>query len=263
MYKEFRLYWRLVKVHILSGLEYKGWWLTYLNVLFYCFAAPLSIILIFGRFGNIGGWTMERILFIYAITSLSFSIAKCLCNGFDYFPWYMVRGGAFDRLLLRPKTLFTQVAGSYFNIQRLANPVAAVIIMTWAISRLEISFSALDALMLIFALAGGFMVYAGVFVMSSGISFFTISGLDWIYVFSNASMDTTRIPVDHMPGALRSTLTFFMPLLVISYFPASAIGGWGGAYWRGWLALPAGAAFLGAAVLIWQLGIRHYKSTGS
>ncbi|MCL2422115.1 MAG: ABC transporter permease, partial [Defluviitaleaceae bacterium] len=104
---------------------------------------------------------------------------------------------------------------------------------------------------------------SGVFVMSSGISIFTIGAVDWIYIFTNASYESTRIPVDHMPRVLRNLFTFFMPMLVISYFPASAIGGWSGAYWRGWLALPAGVIFFCAAMLVWGIGVRHYKSTGS
>jgi len=117
--------------------------------------------------------------------------------------------------------------------------------------------------MLISALIGGFLTYAGVLVMSSGIAFFTINALDWIYIFTSASREVARIPIDYMPRALRYMFTFFMPMLVITYMPAAAIGGWGGAVWRGWLALPAGGLFFGAALLVWRVGVRRYTSTGS
>jgi len=263
MVKEFKLYWRFAGIHLLSAVEYKGWWLKLLHVFFSMFGEPMVIILMFIRFGNIGDWTLERILLIYSIALISYSIAKCLCNGFDYFPWVMVRNGDFDRLLLRPKTTFVQVAASAFNVQRLAVPIPNIIIMMWAINRLGISLSVIDVAMLLLAIAGGMLIYAGVFVFGAGVSFFTIGGINWIYIFSNASYETTRIPVDHMPRVLRHIFTFLMPMLVVSYFPASAIGGWGEAYWRGWLALPAGTAFFGAAMLVWKIGVRHYKSTGS
>jgi len=263
MLNELRLYFRLIKIHLLSGMEYKGWPFTISSVVFYCISEPFVIIMMFSRFGNIGGWTLERILLIYSIALTSFGFAKILCNGFDYFPWYMVRSGDFDRLLLRPKSLVVQVAGSYCNIQRMGNPIGGLVIMIWMLSRLGVTFSLQDVVMLALALIGGFMVYAGVYVMSSGISFFTIGDMHWIYVFSNASFETTRIPVDHMPSVLRNMFTFLMPMLVISYFPASAIGGWGGSYWRGWLALPAGVAFLAVSMLVWRIGVKHYKSTGS
>jgi len=63
---------------------------------------------------------VERIILIYALAVTSFGIAETFCRGFDYFPWKMIQTGDFDRLLLRPKSLFTQVAGSFFHIHRLS-----------------------------------------------------------------------------------------------------------------------------------------------
>jgi len=262
MLKEFRLYRKLMKIHMLSGLEYKGWWVMFLQVAVIVIAEPIAVMLMFNRFGNIGDWTIERILLIYAIAVTSFGLAESFFRGFDNFPWFMIREGNFDRVLLRPKSLFTQVAASFFHIHRFARAGVGLAIILWALNRLGVAFSIYNAAMLAFALLGGLLMYAGVFVMSSGISIFTVGALDWIYIFTNASYETTRIPVDHMPRAMRGLFTFFMPMLVISYFPAAAIG-WGGAAWRGWLALPAGALFLGAAMLVWRVGVRRYKSTGS
>lgn len=39
--------------------------------------------------------------------------------------------------------------------------------------------------------------------------------------------------------------------------------GWGEPYFTGFLALPAGAAFLGLSSLVWKIGVKHYTSTGS
>ena len=263
MIKEFRLYYAYIKIHLLSGLEYKGWWLMLMNVLLNCLSDPIAIFLMFYRFGGIGSWTLERIILVYALAVTSFGMAECFFRGFDYFPWQMIQSGNFDRLLLRPKSLFTQVAASYFHIHRLARPIAGLCIIAWALVRLEVTISLYNIAILILALAGGMILYAGVFVMSSGIAFFTIKALDWIYIFTNASYQVTRIPKEYMPGALKNIFTFFMPMLIISYYPASVICGWGESRWLGWLALPAGIAFLSASLLVWRVGVRHYKSTGS
>jgi ABC-2 type transport system permease protein len=262
-----KLYGKYLKMHLLSGLEYKGWWIMFLQVLITCVLEPMAIILMFGRFGDIGDWTMERILLIYSIALTSFGLAETFCRGFDYFPWQMLRLGNFDRLLLRPKSLFTQVSASFFHIHRIARALAGLFIIFWSLNRLGVELSAVNMTMLILALIGGTLMYSGVFVLSSGIAFFTINALDWIYIFTNASYESTRIPVDYMPRLLRYMFTFFMPMLVISYFPASAIGGWDSGswqnYWTGWLALPAGAVFLCVSMIIWRIGVRNYKSTGS
>ena len=186
-----------------------------------------------------------------------------MCRGFDYFPWRMIRTGDFDRLLLRPRTLFVQVAASFFHIHRLSRVAAGIAVIVWCLGRMGVVLNAAKMLMLLLALLGGTLMYCGVFVMSSGIAFFTIKALDWIYIFTNASYQITRCPVEYLPRPLYRMFTFFMPLLLISYYPASAACGWGESLWKGYLALPAGAAFLGASLLVWRIGVKHYKSTGS
>lgn len=250
-------------MHLLSGLEYKGWWLMILQVLLTCVLDPLGTILMFARFGSIGPWSMERILLIYAMAVTSFGLAESFCRGFDYFPMKMIRTGDFDRLLLRPRSLFTQAAASFFHIHRLSRPAAGAAMILWCLRRQGIPLTPAHIAMLIMALAGGFGVYAGVLVMTSGIAFFTVKALEWIVVFTNASYQVTRIPKEYMPWLLKNLFTFLVPMLAVSYYPATVICGWGESAWLGWLALPAGGAFLGAAVLVWRVGVRHYKSAGS
>ncbi|HYH03402.1 MAG TPA: ABC-2 family transporter protein [Bacillota bacterium] len=258
-----QLYFKYIRLNLLTGLQYKGWPLMLLQVMVVVVTDPIGVIFLFSRFGNIGVWSPERIILIYAIAVTSFGLAETFCRGFDYFPWRMIRSGEFDRVLLRPRSLLVQIAGSYFHIHRLARVISGTAVILWCFGKLGTPVTPLNLITLFLALCGGFLAYSGVFVMTSGIAFFTIHGLDWIYIFTNASYHVTRCPVNYMPKALKYVFTFFMPMLVISYYPASAICGWGESYWKGLLALPAGVAFLGLALVIWNIGVRHYQSTGS
>jgi len=263
MRKEAKLYFKYIRMHILSGLEYKGWWMMCVQTAFIVVTDPIATVLLFSRFGSIGEWSMERILLIYALAVTSYGLAESLCRGFDSFPWKMIQSGDFDRLLLRPRSLFTQVAASYFHLHRLPRPFTGVCVILWLLPRLGVSFSFMNAAILLMALAGGLLMYSGVYVMTSGIAIFTVKGLDWIYIFTNASYQVAKCPVPYMPKVLWGAFTFLMPMLVISYYPAAAVCGWGEPLFTGLLALPAGAAFLGISVLVWKIGVRHYKSTGS
>jgi len=263
MFREAKIYCKLIKMHISAGLEYKGWWLMCVQTAFVVLTDPIAVLLMFSRFGSVGEWSMEQILLIYALAVTSFGLAESLCRGFDYFPWKTIRSGDFDRLLLRPNSLFTQIAGSYFHLHRLPRPIAGVATIIWILSRLGVSFSLFNLSIITLALIGGLLIYTGVFVMTSGIAFFTIKGLDWIYIFTNTSYQTTKCPVDYMPKILWGAFTFLMPVLLISYYPASLVCGWGEPVFTGFLAFPAGVAFLSGSLLIWKIGVRHYKSTGS
>lgn len=259
----FTLYWRYVQMHLKSGLQYKGWTLMVLQTFVAVITDPISTILMFHRFGSIGEWSIERILLLYAMAIASFGLAESFCRGFDYFPWHMVRTGNFDRLLLRPRSLFLQTAVSFFHIHRLARVVSGLAAMGWCLWRMRVVMTPFRLLLLVMALMGGFLLYAGVFVLTSGIAFFTVKALDWIYIFTNAGYQVTRCPIEYMPQILRATFTFVIPILVISYYPASVICGWGEPLWKGLLALPAGLLFLLAGVVMWRVGIYHYKSTGN
>jgi ABC-2 type transport system permease protein len=257
------VYAGMIKMHFLSGLQYKGWWLMVLQVLLVCVTDPLPTLLMFQRMGSVGQWSMERILLIYALTVTSFGLAESLCRGFDYFPWHMLRTGDFDRLLLRPCPLFIQVASSVFHIHRMARAVSGLAVVLWLLHRLNVPLTPANIALLILTLAGGTLTYTGVFVLTSGIAIFTIKALDWIYILTNASYQVCRVPVEYMPKILRRTFTFILPVLVVSYYPASVLCGWGEPLWKGLLAFPAGVVFLCLSLLVWRFGVRHYRSTGS
>ena len=257
------LYFQLLRMHFLTGLQYKGWPLMIIQTLLVAVTDPIGLIFMFVRFGNIGEWSVYRILLIYAIAVTSFGLAESFCRGFDYFPWKMVRSGDFDRLLLRPRSLMVQVAASYFHIHRFARVFGGLFTTFYCLNALKVELSPVDMIMLFLAFLGGFFTYAGVFVLTSGIAFFTVKGLDWIYVFTNVSYQVTRCPMDYMPGILKYLFTFFVPMLVISYYPAASICGWTDSYIKGFLAFPAGLAFFFMTTIVWRIGVSHYKSTGS
>lgn len=259
----FLLYWKYLAINLKSGLQYKGWWMMVLQTFLTVITDPISTVLMFHRFGSIGAWSMERILLMYAAAVTSFGLAELFCRGFDSFPFGMVRSGSFDQLLVRPRPLFVQVAASKFHIHRLARVVSGLCVIGWALYRLSVQMSLVRWALLLGALMGGYMLYSGVFILTSGISFFTIQGIDWIYIFTNAGYQVTRCPVEYMPRALYRTFTFLVPVLVISYYPMSALCGWGEPQWKGFLALPTGVLFLLVSLGVWRVGVAHYQSTGN
>lgn len=261
--RELKLYFKYLRLNFLTGLQYKGWPIMVLQVLIVVISDHLGLILLFSRFGSIGVWSVEKILLIYAMAVASCGLAETFCRGFDCFPWRMIRSGDFDRVLLRPSSLYVQVAGSYFHIHRLSRVISGISAVIWCLWKLGVQPTILNISIILLALIGGFLAYTGVFIMTSGLAFFTIQGLDWIYIFTNASYQVTRIPMDYMPKVLRNLFTFFMPMLVISYYPASAVCGWGESYFKAFCALPAGLLFFVFSTFIWNFGVRHYKSTGS
>ena len=259
---ELVLYTRYLRINFLSGLQYKGWVMQIVNVLFTVITDPIDVLLLFARFGPIGAWGVERVMLVYGISLTSFGLAELFSRGYDAFPW-QIRTGAFDRILLRPRSTMVQILGMRFHIHRLSRVVGGLCLICWALIRQGVEPGVVNLTQLTLALVGGYLVYTGVFIFSSAIAFWTVNALDWVFIFTNGSYQVSKCPPELLPAWLRNTFIFFMPMLVISYYPAAAISGWGVNPLLGWLALPTGMLFAGASLALWKVGVRRYGSTGS
>ena len=273
---QFRLYFRYARIHMRETFQYRGWILGLLPTLLYTLTDPLEALLMLNRFGAIGGVTPARIILTYAVAVLCFGLAELVARGFDYFPG-IVRSGRFDRLLVRPRSLFLQVLGEYFHLNRLSRIVGAATMATIAFrvdaaARPPAWASSLPpfaaVLMLVCAVIGGTLTYVGTFSLIATPSFWTIQPMEWINIFTNGSYQVAKVPYVHLPAWLRRMFVYVMPMFVFCFFPLAAA-----LNWRfpglmlpsaiGWLALPVGAAYCVLGMTVWRWGARHYRSTGN
>ena len=258
----FGLWTRYIRILALSQLQYKGWILGLLPNLVYTVTDPLDALLMFDRFGSLGEWTVSRILLVYGLALLSFGLAELLFRGIDYFP-NLVRQGDFDRLLLRPRSLLMQVAAMRFHLSRVNRVVTGALLAILCLRAQGAQATAANVVMLVQAVLGGTLTYAGVMLIAAAASFFTIGKSELINLFTNGSYQVAKAPPQMLPKWLGRLFTFAMPMFLFTYYPASAVCGWGGSAALGWLALPVCALFFGAAAAFWRFGVRRYKSTGS
>lgn len=260
--KGFKLYWKYIRIQFLAGLQYKGWPLMVLSTLSVVVSEPITVFLLFQRFGNVGGWTVQHVMLVYGMAVTSFGLAEVFSRGFDYFPW-QIRTGEFDRILLRPRNTFLQIVAARFHVHRFSRVIGGLAMVIWSLHGLGVQMTAVNTGKLVLALAGGYLTYTGVFVFTSAISFWTIQALDWIYIFTNVSYQVVKGPPELLPRWLKNVFIYIMPMMVFCYYPAASVCGWGVPEVLGWLALPVGAAFLGLSLLMWKVGVRYYASTGS
>lgn len=258
----FLLYFKYVRVHLLSGFQYKGWPMQYLNVFFTVITDPLSLFIMYLRFGDMGEWTGARILLIYSLALTGFGLSELFARGFDIFPWH-VRTGAFDRLLLRPRSTFLQVATINFHLHRLGRVIGGLVMTFYSLYVMGITITPLVLASLALTFVGGMLLYAGVFMVFSAIAFYTLQPLDFIYIFTNGSYQMAKLPLPFLPAWIRDTFTFVVPMFAVSFYPASAICGWGAPPIMAFVSLPAGLAFFVVSCFIFRIGVRHYTSSGS
>lgn len=255
------LYVRYIRIHALSQLQYTGWILGLLPSLIFCLTDPLDALLMLDRFGSVGGWTGSQILLIYGMALFAFGLTELFSRGFDYFP-HLIREGALDRILLRPRSIFLQAITLRFHLNRLVRVTTGGVLVAATLAAQGVSLRFLDFVLLALAIFSGILVYTGIFMLNSSISVFTVAPVE-LYMFTNGSYQAAKIPPRYLPGWMRNLFTMVMPMFFFTYYPAATICGWDEPSFMGWLALPVCGAFFLLCLCCFRLSIRHYKSTGT
>ena len=265
----FDRYLRLINVQIRSQLQYPAsFWLDVVGTGVSLAAFFISLALILQRFGNLGGWTIGEIAFLFGLLEASFGLMDMIFAGFDPANFgRRVRRGTFDQLLLRPVNITLQVLGDDFILRRLGRIAQGAVIFIIALNTLDIHWTLGKILYLPFVVFGIVTFFGGLFIIGSTITFWTIESIEVMNIFTYGSSELISYPMHIYPDWLRSAFTFILPAALLNYYPAlyflDKTDPLGMPIFMRFLSPLAGLAVLLVALLFWRFGIRHYQSTGT
>ena len=235
-----KLYIKFLGIHLRSAMQHKAaFFMMMLSQITTSLASLLIVYFLFDRFGQVDGFNFEEVLICYAVVLMAFSLAECFVRGLDVFP-RLLGNGQFDRMLVRPRNEVFQVLASTVEFGRIGRVIQALVMM----------------------ILGGMVMFAALFWIYAGLSFFTTEGLEFMNVFTDGSRDHGAYPVSVYGREALRFYTYVVPLACIQYYPQMyLLGRWT----RPWLIICplAGGGLLLPAWAIWRLGLRHYRSTGS
>jgi ABC-2 type transport system permease protein len=259
------LYRRLLGALVRSQMQYRA---SFLMMTFVSFAATatelLAIVLLFGRFGELAGWSMGEVALLYGLASVAFGLNEMISAGFDDFP-QTIRRGEFDRVLLRPVSVFVQVLAADFQLRRLGRSSQGVLALALAFATTPIDWTPAKALYLPLAIAGGCVMFMALTVLGAVLCFWTVQSIEIINIVTYGGTEMASYPLPIYHQSLQRFFTFVVPLAFVSYFPALYLldrtDPLGGPAWLPF-ATPFAALAL-AAWLAWLVGVRHYQSTGT
>ncbi|MFC1736451.1 ABC transporter permease [Candidatus Hydrogenedentota bacterium] len=262
-----RMYIRFVGIAIRGQMQYRASFvMTSISVFIMTALEFVAIWALFDRFSHLRGWSLSEVAFLYGTVNIAFSLCEAFGAGFDRFAG-MVKGGSFDRVLLRPRRAAFQIAVSEIQAFRVGRSIQGVIILTWACVSAEIALTPAHCALALGAILGGACLFMGLFVLQATLAFWTIESLEVVNIFTYGGMETAQYPLTIYKTWFRRFFTFVVPIACINYFPALAIferaesAGLPG--WVPWLSPLLGVAFLVVSLQIWKVGVRHYRSTGS
>jgi ABC-2 type transport system permease protein len=228
----------------------------------------LSLALILQRFGDLGGWRIGEIAFLFGLLEASFGLMDMIFAGFDPSNFgRRVRRGTFDQLLLRPANITVQVLGDDFILRRLGRIVQGAAIFMIGVNTTQIEWTLGKTIYLPFVVLGIVFFFGGLFIIGSTITFWTVESIEVINIFTYGSSELISYPMHIYPSWLRSLFTFILPAALLNYYPALYFldkpDPLGMPPFMRFLSPLAGLVVLLIGLLYWRFGIRHYQSTGT
>lgn len=260
-----RLYLKYVGVLLKSQMQYRtSFLLLSIGQFFVPFFVFAGMYFLFDKFGQIQGWSFYEVALCFSVIHMAFSISECFVRGFDSFSSLVVNG-EFDRILVRPRGTVLQVLGSKFEFSRVGRLIQSLIVLVWALWNLPADWTLLKGLVLVLMVISGICIFSGIFILAATLCFWTIQGLELANIFTDGGRETAQYPINIYQKWLGRFFTFIIPFGCANYLPLQYIvDRTSGAHPLLYILAPLwGIVFLIPCLLVWRVGVRHYRSTGS
>lgn len=219
------------------------------------------ILVVFGHVSFLHEWTREEIIFIYGFFLIPFALFSMFFDFWDFNERYIIRG-EMDRILTRPVHPLAQVSLESIAPDRIFGVFSGLIIMGYALIKLELSFAWYDLLVFVVLVTSCVMIYGGVYTAIAAISFFSDSRTGISPMIWNIQ-NYGRYPVDIYNSVIRILLTWILPFAFVGFYPSAYFLRKEEWYTYAMLTPVMGIVFFALGLVVWNLGIKRYRGAGS
>lgn len=257
-----KLYIHYLKLHLKALFEYKlSLILSIISQIFVFFSFTFVIISMFNRFSNIRGFTLYEVLLTFSIIHFGFAMNEVFARGIDCFDELIISGN-YDRLLLRPSNIIIQILGQKIQYIKLVRVISSIIIMIYALFKLNISWSIYKVLVLILINISSIVIFFSIFLASASYCFYTVQGLEVRNVFTDGGKNIAQYPIGIFNKYIRAFFTYIIPYAFVNYYPLLYLLDKGGKPILGLSPLLT-LLYTIPCILLFKRGSKRYMSSGS
>lgn len=220
------------------------------------------VVVLFKKVPQIGGWRFEEVLFLYGFSLIPYGFFNIISlNLYEFGNNYIIEG-KFDRVLLRPVSSLFQVLFETFRIESIQEIATGTFCMGWASYHLGIPWTPARFVMLLFFGICASIIYVSVFLMLTTVSFWFEDRIGVHPPVWNM-MAFGRYPLTIYSPVVQFFLCWIVPFGLASFYPSVRMLGRTVSPAYAPLVPVVAAVFLMVAISLWNIGTRHYSSTGS
>ena len=257
-----RLIFKYLATHLKVDLEYRASFiLTTIAQGLMMIVELFTINSLFNKFGLLDTYNIYELLLGFSIVWLGFSLSEMIFRGFDHFSELIIHG-SFDILLIRPRNLYLQIFGSNICYEKISRVLVSLGLFIYSSTKIIKTFSFLKILTLFMIVFGCVTIFASIFIIGASFCFVTIQGLEVVNIFTDGSRQLNQYPMGIYKKIVRILFTFVIPLTIVNYYPIKYLTGSTTNIIYVFLPLLS-IIFLIVSILIFNLGIKKYNSTGS
>jgi len=263
-----RFYWSLcaeyMKNYAKTRLTYRmDFWVEVLSDLLFQGVNLIFILVVFQHTASLGGWSEAEVVFVYGFFMVPSGIFGIFFNLWGFSERYIVKG-EMDRILTRPAYNLYQVLLENMDPPSVFGSLVGAVIMAISWSQMGLPFELLDALMLVVFTLGAVLIYAGIYIALTAISFFSDAPTGILPLMYNLQ-NYGRYPVSIYNKTIRFLLTWLLPFAFVGVIPASYFLDRkdDGLSALSLLTPVMGVIFLAIGLTVWNYGIKRYRGAGS
>jgi len=229
--------------------------------LFWMSVNVLLISVIYRHTSSIAGWNKYEMLLLVGTSLL---IQRFLMGFFWSSIFEMsrnIRTGHFDFFLAQPGNVMFMATTRKLDLDGLINSVVAMAIVAYSAHQLHLHPNAGDIALYALMVFSGLIIHYSILVMSMALAFWITSaqGVEGSYF---TLMEFSRLPREAFKGIGNLLFVWLLPVVVVSNAPARTLLHGFNASWCVWIFAVA-AAWFGAAVFVFNRGLRRYSSASS
>lgn len=209
---------------------------------------------------SIGGWSGSQVLLLFGLTAGALGLSELFFNHLWYLPYYIVNG-ELDRLLLYPVRSLPFFLITSPELHSFGNLASGLALTGWSLALTDAAWWAWP--LALFCMACGAVIYTGVLVICSSLSFFFTGPRFGLAMLVHHLLMTSRYPLGIFPEGMRLLLLVVVPFGAFNYLPAHHLFHGGGLWKVAALPLLAAGVVTLLAWKAWETGLSRYEGTGS
>lgn len=227
---------------------------------FWSAVALVPLLVLFSLRDGVAGWNQNEALVVVAFFLMLKGLLAGVIQPSVVLAVEQIRTGALDLLLLKPADAQLLITSARWELARLADVVAGIVLLIVALARSDAALSPAGVAVAGLMLAGGVAVLYSLFVIVLSLAFVFVR-VDNLSFLLSSVFDAARWPSSIFRGALSVLFTFVLPLALMTTFPAMALLGRIDAP-RVVAGLITAIVFLAISRLAFRAAIARYTSAG-